>query len=456
LRLPIEFEGLVIAPSYTLSASDVQLGTYRPCSDTVLPSARLIVVAKGLAGLRSRVNSISLTGPFTSSLLQGVSFRDTLVVDVASVAPLTNGITTGTLRLNIGPCNTEFTIPLSVTMTERRWTAIAAQQVIGPLGAAQRGTTTITITNTGSDTIQLATLDGLTAPFQLVAPIPTLPAALAPAATLQLTVEYAFVGYGRTDDQALRIITGNPCADTFAVGLRGSTMPEGKITGVLIVAPLNVIGTAGTVVKVPLALESMASLDSANLKELTVYLSFDPAVVRPLATLSGLRGETSVVTEPTPGRASLRVTSTQPILPTQELATLTFQTYLAPVATTPLKIDSVVAGNVEIKGRDGSISVLGSCIISAELADLRNRADLRLVSVDASNIVLEVSTLTHDPSTVSVYTSTGERVAVPLAEQLAPGTYTLKLDVSAMANGTYMIVFEHGRHVRHCMVPLTR
>jgi hypothetical protein len=129
---------------------------------------------------------------------------------------------------------------------------------------------------------------------------------------------------------------------------------------------------------------------------------------------------------------------------------------LAPVATTPLKIDSVVAGNVEIKGRDGSISVLGSCIISAELADLRNRADLRLVSVDASNIVLEVSTLTHDPSTVSVYTSTGERVAVPLAEQLAPGTYTLKLDVSAMANGTYMIVFEHGRHVRHCMVPLTR
>jgi hypothetical protein len=233
-------------------------------------------------------------------------------------------------------------------------------------------------------------------------------------------------------------------------------MPEGTITGVLIVAPLNVIGTAGTVVKVPLALESMASLDSANLKELTVYLSFDPAVVRPLATLSGLRGETSVVTEPTPGRATLRVTSTQPILPTQELATLTFQTYLAPVATTPLKIDSVVAGNVEIKGRDGSISVLGSCIISAELADLRNRADLRLVSVDASNIVLEVSTLTHDPSTVSVYTSTGERVAVPLAEQLAPGTYTLKLDVSAMANGTYMIVFEHGRHVRHCMVPLTR
>jgi hypothetical protein len=324
------------------------------------------------------------------------------------------------------------------------------------LGAAQRGTTTVTITNTGSDTIQLAALDGLTAPFQLVAPIPTLPARLLPAATLQLTVEYAFVGYSRTDDQALRIITGNPCSDTFAVGLRGSTMPEGTITGVLIVAPLNVIGTAGTVVKVPLALESMASLDSANLKELTVYLSFDPAVVRPLATLSGLRGETSVVTEPTPGRATLRVTSTQPILPTQELATLTFQTYLAPVATTPLKIDSVVAGNVEIKGRDGSISVLGSCIISAELADLRNRADLRLVSVDASNIVLEVSTLTHDPSTVSVYTSTGERVAVPLAEQLAPGTYTLKLDVSAMANGTYMIVFEHGRHVRHCMVPLTR
>ena len=456
LSLPIEFEGLVIAPSYTLSASDVQLGTYRPCSDTVLPSARLIVVAKGLAGLRSRVNSISITGPFTSSLLQGVSFRDTLVVDVASVAPLTNGINAGTLRLSIGPCNTEFTIPLSVTRTERRWTATATQPTIGPLGAAQRGTTTVTITNTGSDTIQLAALDGLTAPFQLVAPIPTLPATLLPAATLQLIVEYAFVGYSRTDDQALRIITGNPCSDTFAVGLRGSTMPEGTITGVLIVAPLNVIGTAGTVVKVPLALESMASLDSANLKELTVYLSFDPAVVRPLATLSGLRGETSVVTEPTPGRATLRVTSTQPILPTQELATLTFQTYLAPVATTPLKIDSVVAGNVEIKGRDGSISVLGSCIISAELADLRNRADLRLVSVDASNIVLEVSTLTHDPSTVSVYTSTGERVAVPLAEQLAPGTYTLKLDVSAMANGTYMIVFEHGRHVRHCMVPLTR
>lgn len=456
ISLPIEFEGVVIAPTYVASQTALSLGTYRPCADTTRPSARMVIVAKGLSGLRSRVNDVQISGPFSTALQIGSFFRDTLVVDVVATTPLPQGASTGSLTLNVGPCSTAFAIPLNVVAPERRWNAVLSKSVLGPVGNGQRATATVTVTNTGTDTIRIASLDGLTAPFQVIAPLPVLPATLAPAASIQATVEYRFAGYDRRDDQAVRIITAAPCADTFYLGVTGTTPSEGTITGVMLVAPLDVVGTAGTTVQVPLALESIASLDSANLRSMTVYLSYDASLIRPVGASAGSRGETALVREDTPGRAVVEVTHTQPILPTQQLISLAFQTYLAPVASTPLTIDSVIARKVDISGRNGKISVLGSCIIAAELADLRNRVDLRMVSQDASSIILEISTITHDPCRVAVYAPTGECVAVPLAEQLVPGTYRLKLDVSPLASGTYVVVYEHGRHVRHCIAPITR
>jgi hypothetical protein len=456
IRVPVTFEGLVIAPSYTPSTTSLSLGTIRPCDDSSMPSAQVVFVAKGLSGLRSRVNDVRVTGPFTTTLQSGSFFRDTLIVDVAAVSPLVVGVNSGTITLSIGPCNTEFVIPIRVTTTERRWSAVVNQAVLGPLGNGQRTTTTLTVTNTGSDTITIAAIDGLIAPFQLLAPLPTLPAILAPAESLQATVEYAFVGYERTDDQALRVVTSGLCADTLSVGLRGSTVSEGTITGVMLVAPLDVVGTAGTTVQVPLALESMSALDSANLREMTVYLSYDASLVRPLTASVGSRGEIAFVREDRPGRAVVTVTHTQPILSTQQLTTLAFQTYLAPVAITPLTIDSVIAKKVQITGRDGRIAVLGSCIISAELADLTNRVDARVIRNDNTSMELGISTITNDQTRITMYAMSGDHVATPLASMLPPGSYTLRFDVGHLASGTYIIVYEHGRHVRSLPIAITR
>lgn len=456
LSIPIEFEGLVIAPQYTTTSAVVDLGTHSPCADTALPSRRVVLVATGLSGLRSSVNNFTVVGPFQTSLQQGSFFRDTLIVDVFAVGPLPGGLSQGSLTLNIGPCSTEVVLPLTVRATERRWTATLSQSLIGPLGNGQRAQSTVTISNTGSDTLTIASLEGLTTPFQLVPPIPTLPTMVAPGATLQVTIEYAFVGYERTDNQVLRVVTGGPCVDTIPLAIRGTTSTEGTITGVMVVAPLNVTGTAGTAVQVPLALESLVGLDSANLRSITIYVSFNPAVVRPLSAANGTRGESATLSETVPGQAVIAVSHSEPILPTTQLTTLAFQTYLAPIASTPLTIDSVRAPRVDIKGRDGRITVLGSCIISAELADLTNRVDMRVVAQSASTVTLDVETITHDACRVAVYSPSGECVAVPLSSHLTPGRYTLQLDMSALASGMYIIVMEHGRHVRQCTVPLTR
>jgi hypothetical protein len=456
IRVPVTFEGLVIAPSYTPSTTSLSLGTIRPCDDSSMPSAQVVFVAKGLSGLRSRVNDVRVTGPFTTTLQSGSFFRDTLIVDVAAVSPLVVGVNSGAITLSIGPCNTEFVIPIRVTATERRWSAVVNQAVLGPLGNGQRTTTTLTVTNTGSDTITIAAIDGLIAPFQLLAPLPTLPAILAPAELLQATVEYAFVGYERTDDQALRVVTSGLCADTFYVGVTGSTVSEGTITGVMLVAPLDVVGTAGTTVQVPLALESMSALDSSNLREVTVYLSYDASLVRPLTASVGSRGEIAFVREDRPGRAVVTVTHTQPIVSTQQLTTLAFQTYLAPVATTPLTIDSVIAKKVQITGRNGRIAVLGSCIISAELADLTNRVDARVIRNDNTSMELGISTITNDQTRITMYAMSGDHVATPLASMLPPGSYTVRFDVGHLASGTYLIVYEHGRHVRSLPIAITR
>ena len=421
-----------------------------------MPSAQVVFVAKGLSGLRSRVNDVRITGPFTTTLQVGSFFRDTLIVDVVAASPLVDGVNSGTITLSIGPCDTEFVIPIRVTATERRWSAVVNQAVLGPLGNGQRATTTLTVTNTGSDTISIAAIDGLIAPFILLAPGPTLPAILAPAESLQAIVEYAFVGYDRVDAQALRVMTSGLCSDTFVVGLRGSTVSEGTITGVMLVAPLDVVGTAGTTVQVPLALESISALDSANLREMTVFLSYDASLVRPITASVGSRGETAFVREFRPGRAVIDVTHTQPILPTQQLTSISFQTYLAPVASTPVTIDSVIASKVQITGRNGRIAVLGSCIISAELADLTNRVDARVIRNDNSSIELGISTITSDQTRITMYAMSGDHVATPLASMLPPGSFALRFDVGHLASGTYIIVYEHGRHVRSLPIAITR
>jgi hypothetical protein len=224
----------------------------------------------------------------------------------------------------------------------------------------------------------------------------------------------------------------------------------------MLVAPLDVVGTAGTTVQVPLALESMSALDSANLREMTVYLSYDASLVRPIAASVGSRGEIAFVREDRPGRAVVTITHTQSIVSTQQLTALSFQTYLAPVATTPLTIDSVIAKKVQITGRNGRIAVLGSCIISAELADLTNRVDARVIRSDNTSIEFGISTITNDQTRMTMYAMSGDLVATPLASMLPPGSYTLRFDVGHLASGTYIIVYEHGRHVRSLPIAITR
>ena len=456
LSIPIELEGLLIDPVYTPSSTSLTLGTYSSCRDTSRPTSTLVIVAKGLAGLRSRINDVAISGPFTTSITTGSFFRDTLIIDVTATGGLVEGVNAGSLKLSVGPCQAEYTFPLTVSATARRWSAQLLSTTIGPLGAGETASTSLTVSNNGTDTIVISSVDGLTAPFSLAAPLPNLPVSLGPAESFQVQIEYSFTGYDRTDRQQVNVRTSGLCADTVSLSLQGTTRSEGTITGVMIVAPLDVVGTAGQTVEMPLALESLVSLDRADLREVSIYLSYDASVIRPLVAGNGSRGETATVIESVPGRSVITVTHNQPIVPTQQLTRLAFQTYLAPVSSTPVTIDSVIARNVEITGRDGRVTVLGSCIIAAELADLRNRIDLRVVSSTSSSVSIDVETITHDPSRVAMYSASGACVAVPLMAQLTPGRYSLQFDVTSLASGTYLIVLEHGRHVRHSTVSITR
>ncbi|MCX6140015.1 MAG: choice-of-anchor D domain-containing protein, partial [Candidatus Kapabacteria bacterium] len=455
LKSSIHAEGLIVAPRYTPSTSLLDVGDVTVCGIVAPVTKSVYVVAGGLSGLRSKVNAVNVGGPFTTDLVVGTTFTDTLRFTV-TFQPNTVGSYTNAVILDLGPCQSPVRIDLSGDGVSVGRTTTITGSNFGTVGPGQSSTQTIVITNTGGDTLDVVALKGITAPFRILSSTPTLPTRLAPLGVVTAVVAYDFVGFDRRDTITITSTTSGVCPDTTRFEVRGATTSPGVLTGIVVVAPTGVVATAGQTVDIPLSLESVQPLDGAIITQMTVNVSYDPTLLRPLSVGQGASGAQGTIAESTPGKARISITSATPIVSSQPLVIVKAATYVSSRTITPFKIDSVSMPGAVVTGRDGSVTIVANCMVSAELTALGQPVTLRIERILPTTVDVTITTLTDDPSSLTVYDLVGRSVLSPFEATLPIGTYRVTFDSSSLPSGSYLLVYRHGQNVRTETVHLTR
>lgn len=448
-------EGQVIAPTYQLEKSIVNFGQSVLCGNVQRMTVPVYVVAKGLSGLRSRVEDFTISAPFTTDLVLRTTLTDTLRFNV-SFNPATVGLYNGFLNISLGPCLDAVTLNLSAEVLSAGRKTFITGNDFGTLAPTQTSSQTVLIYNTGGSTIDVAALEGVTLPFRIVSSTPLLPTQLAPLDSVIVIVAYDFADYNRRDTINIVSRSTGACADTTQFQAYASTVSQGTITGIVVTAPANVVGIAGTDVAIPLSLESLQPLDSANITQVTIDVSYNPTLLKAFVILQGAGGAKGTISESQPGRARILITSNTPIVASQPLVVVQARTYVSNVSSTPFAIDSVKIPGASATGRNGSVTVVEKCIISAELNALGQAVALHVERVGSSGVEVEVTTLTDETTTLSVYDLNGQCVLTPIAATLPVGAYQVTFDVSTLSSGAYIIVLRNGHQVQSEVVYLYR
>lgn len=452
--LDVQFDGQMLNATYTQDRTDIDFGTILLCERTSAASSFLIS-ARGLSGLRSRLASIGAKAPFTLSVASGQTFRDSLRVDVTFTPP-GSGTWVDTISYTIEPCSVvQKVIVRGVSGNPSRSTVISSPD-FGTLTSGASAVRTLVVTNTSTVDVRVEDIDGVTAPFRIVARRPPLPATLAPNQKAEIDIEYAFADYSRRDTIRVTSRTTGSCTDTVALALTGATVGKGTVTGLRIVAPQDAIAFAGSPVSLPFDLTSRTPLDSLDLRTMVVELNYNPLLMRPESASSPLPGATVTITESVPGQATVTITSTSPIVSMRPLFSILARTYVSDVNATVLDVDTAMAPGTIITGQDGTLTVEKECDIAAGLVSVGRPIIFRVVPDQNDVLHMEFTTVTNDPVNILIGSVTGETIAVQFIALSSADLHRIDVPIHEVASGAYVVRYQHGRHIRSIPFTITR
>jgi len=442
----IVISGTLLKPDYTASVLTLDFGTILVC-DTIKSSTRSVsFISRGLLGLRSRVNSVTIAQPFGSDVATGSSFGDTLTA-VITFRPIREGVFTDTLELVVGPCSTTVMVAVKGVSASKSNTVATTATFYGTLSPGQFRDEQITVTNTGSAPIQVVGMSGVPAPFSVLSSTCVLPIVLLPGEKASTTVRYTFQGYARRDTVAIRVFTGDPCADTTNVQLIGWTISKVTLRGFQVIAPQDLIVRAGDDVDIPLQLTSPKPLDSLGIFSMTIDLSYDPQLFKLESVPQSPVASQVSANEISPGKVRLQIASANPILAANPLLTLRGSTYVGPTRSTPIIIDTAYATGTLINGINGKLTVVPDCDIDA--AVIGQGRPIMLSVRSESNDVLEIlySKLTDEETSMLMVDVQGKSFPITLPVTRA-GIHTIRVAIGEFESGAYTVIYRNGRHVR--------
>lgn len=442
---PLTITGTIVAPSASFSQQVFDFGNVKTC-DTV--RSRTQVFRMYMRNAPASVTTVDLSPPFSTTLSPGSTFSDSVDVQI-TYTPLALGTHVDTLRVVLGPCGNAIELIVFGTSENPASTTTISNMNFGMLVSGQSVTERVVVSNTGTVPITVQPLQNVVAPFSIVSSTPTLPANVSPGDSAVVVVQYTYAGPGRDDRISIVLRTTGVCPTTTTIPIIGTTALSGVITGVVLAMPANQTARPGEEIEIPIDLTSSVSLDAANVRAMHIVVSFDPTLLRALrvSDRSGL-GIVGTVTETKPGRATIDLTSTQPLTASQPLIALHAKTYLGRANQTPLRVDSVSAPGIVITGQNGVLTMLGSCAADALQIALGAPASI-IARYDAtSNVTVDFTTLTDEPVTICVVDIRGIERLVAIDGTVRPATYRLILDAAHLESGPYLVVMRHGLHVR--------
>ncbi|MCU0329767.1 MAG: choice-of-anchor D domain-containing protein [Candidatus Kapabacteria bacterium] len=230
---------------------------------------------------------------------------------------------------------------------------------------------------------------------------------------------------------------------TFRDSICGTTQSLSMVATVkdvigFVVRPDSVRTTTGTTVRVPVYVSNRLNLDRTSVRDFQATFEVNGTLLTPT-------GSTPQGTLENNGRTR-RFSVTIPIPTTQDslATTLEFQTTWGNDSASAISIvDIVVNDTLEITPRQGRVV----------LTDLCREGGVRLIQETAASValvvapqpsygtaLLHVGMAEHSPISIVISDVSGRAIRTITERTVPPGEYTIPLDLSALASGTYRIV----------------
>ena len=439
----VTITGTIVPLGATSSVPTVDFGVIRLCETVPQRTITVKAYVGDSTTTTLDVDDVEIDGPFAASIVRGDQVVGQQDVSL-TFTPTSIGTFNDTLRVTLQPCGIVLALPVRGEARSVGATLNIVANDFGTVETTVSSQRSVQVTNTGTDSITIRTITGIAAPFSLLSASPALPAALAPGDTLTLLLQYAYSAAGRSDTLRFGIAIDGPCPQELPGLMYGTSSTAGFITDVTVVIPEDLVGTPGTVVDVPVSLVSPNDLRPAAAQTMSIDISYDPTLMRPLDIRSRIPSITGSVTERSPGAATIDIRSSSgPIVPTQILFQMRSAVYLGIAPNTPIRVDSVRMPKIIAKGDDGKLTIVGDCAVESRQAGRGQGFAVRLERVDANSLTLDLTVLTHDPVVVHVHDALGALRAMPLDSPMQPGRYVVRIPIADWPSGLYLIDVQH-------------
>jgi hypothetical protein len=122
--------------------------------------------------------------------------------------------------------------------------------------------------------------------------------------------------------------------------------------------------------------------------------------------------------------------------------------YLGDAPQTPIVIRNATATGLQLTGQDGLLSLEGPCLLSSLQGGVGGPVTIAVRAQGHDMVELQISTLTHDPVKIDLFSADGAWRGTILDQRLQPGTWLVPATTTELTAGFYLIRMVHGRFVR--------
>lgn len=442
----------------SFSRDTIDFGIVHSCDTSLTREARVWLRVPGSQTITEVKNGSELG----VTLFAGLTLTDSLEI-VSRFAPHLHGVYESEIQVVLSPSGDTAKLVLRGSYQQITSSVAISGVDFGVVDVGATSSHRIVLRNTGLENIDVLPLENVVPPFSVIDAQPPLPTTLAPDDSVVVMVQYEYAGPGRIDNQMHILRTIGACPTTTTFSVQGHTTGVATPPTVLLFLPANQVVEIGEEALIPVDLRYYENIDAASVFAMHIEISYNATMLKALrvSDVSGL-GIGGTLTEASPGKAVIELTSTQPLhaLTSPNLLRPLFaiqaKTYLGNSSQTSLHFDSVSATGLIVQGSDGSLTMLGACAANANQIQFSSPVNLVARYTGDDNIVIEFTTLTDEPVSISIYDLHGELRSTEIEGTVRPASYHLDTSAQQLESGSYIVVMEHGMHVRTAKVVITR
>jgi hypothetical protein len=360
--------------------------------------------------------------------------------------PVAVGVATARIELIVDPCGDTLTVALTATIVDARLSIGEVSFPSTQVGATS--TADMVVTNDLPIRVSIASIGPPPAPFSFVTP-PSLPIILEPGASIVLPLQFSPTAVG---SYALSMSVGavEPCAFSTNVALSAEATRSADTVGVCLTG--REAGISGDTVELVIATGEHAPLAAGG--------SIDYAVVYDWQRLEFIDSpEGTTLDAGVPGGV-LRLRLNAPTFGPQQ-ARLRFRLLSGAAPTVAVRVDSatVVGDDVALAlcADSAIVRIADRCVLtSVSLGRFANRLEPLRPNPARGSIEIVFQQLEDAHTRLAIYDLEGREVLRAVDEPLAGGRYAVRVDLTSIPSGTYLVRIAAGAYLEGQLIVVDR